>query len=228
MGPGKGPFLMPEQFTLDQTGIERCDVDVDERLLCAIAGVVYAFRNEFFARTRLAGDEDAQVQACGNLYISPDSTHHIRFADEFADYRRAFFALRLPTLGMRLSSGQDPDPMRGQMSGVFKFAYWHAVQRFEEFHDKLSLPAFDAGFDFIDFPDHGHIVRGFEFAFQFAAIDPDTVKMNSLLRSDLRQILQRLFDSRALRQPETQAGAVWAIFSVRETMGHSWPLSSSD
>ena len=78
---------MPEQFTLDQTGIERCDVDVDERLLCAIAGVVYAFRNEFFARARLAGDEDVQVQACGNLYISPDSPHHIRFADEFADYR---------------------------------------------------------------------------------------------------------------------------------------------
>jgi glycosyltransferase involved in cell wall biosynthesis len=57
-----------------------------------------------------------------------------------------------------------------------------------------------------------------------AALDPHTVKMNSLLRSDFRQILQRLFDSRALRQPETQARAVWAMFSVRETMGHSWPL----
>ena len=76
--------------------------------------------------------------------------------------------------------------MRGQMSGVFKLAYCRAVQRFEEFHDKLSLPAFDAGFDFIDFPDHGHIVRRFEFAFQSAALDPDTVKMNSLLRSDFK------------------------------------------
>jgi hypothetical protein len=145
MSPGKGPFLVPEQFTLDQTGIERRDVDVDERFLCAIAGVVYAFRDEFFARARLTGDEDIQVQACGNLYISPDSPHHIIFADEFADYRRAFFAFRLPAPGMRLSSGQDLDPMRGQMSGVFKFAYCRAVQRFEEFHDKLSLPAFDAG-----------------------------------------------------------------------------------
>ena len=142
------------------------------------------------------------------ISISPDFPHHIRFADEFADYRRAFFAFRPSALGMRLFSGQDLDPMRGQMSGVFKFAYCRAVQRFEEFHDKLSLPAFDAGFDFIDFPDHGHIVRRFEFAFQSAALDPDTVKMNSLLRSDFRQILQRLFDSRALRQPETQARAV--------------------
>lgn len=66
--------------------------------------------------------------------------------------------------------------MRGQMSGVFKFAYCRAVQRFEEFHDKLCLPAFDAGLDFIDFPHHGHIVRRFEFAFQSAALDPDTVK----------------------------------------------------
>jgi hypothetical protein len=85
------------------------------------------------------------------------------------------------------------------------------------------LPAFDAGFDFIDFPEHGHIVRRFDFAFQSAALDPDTVKMNSLLRSDFRQILQRLFDSRALRQPETQARPVWTIFTVRETTGHSWP-----
>jgi len=87
MSPGKGPFLVPEQFTLDQTGIERCDVDVDERLLCAIAGVVYAFRDEFFASARLASDEDVQVVARGNLYISPDSPHHFRFADELADYR---------------------------------------------------------------------------------------------------------------------------------------------
>ena len=49
------------------------------------------------------------------------------------------------------------------------------------------------------------------------------MKMNSFLRSDLRQIHQRLFDSRALRQPETQARAVWAIFTVRETTGRSWP-----
>jgi DDE superfamily endonuclease len=128
--------------------------------------------------------------------------------DRFADYRRAFFAFRPSALGMRLFPCQDLDPMRGQMSGVFKFAYCRAAQRFEEFHDKLSLPAFDAGFDFIDFPQHGHIVRRFEFAFQSAAFDPDTVKMNSLLRSDFRQILQCLFNSRALRQPEKQARAV--------------------
>jgi hypothetical protein len=55
-------------------------------------------------------------------------------------------------------------------------------------------------------------------------LDSDAVKMNSFLRSDFRQILQRLFDSHALREPETQARAVWAMFSVRETTGHSWPL----
>ena len=59
MSPSKGPFLVPEQFTLDQTGIERRDVDVNKRLLCAIAGLVYAFRDELFAGARLAGDEDA-------------------------------------------------------------------------------------------------------------------------------------------------------------------------
>jgi hypothetical protein len=42
---------------------------------------VYAFCDEFFARAWLADDEDVQVQACRNLYISPDSPHHIRFAD---------------------------------------------------------------------------------------------------------------------------------------------------
>ena len=71
--------------------------------------------------------------------------------------------------------------MRGQMSGVFKLAY-RAVQRFE-ISRQVEFASFDAGFDFIDFPDHGHIVRRFEFAFQSAALDPDTVKMNSLLRA---------------------------------------------
>jgi hypothetical protein len=175
---------------------------------------VYAFRDEFFARARLADDEDVHVQACGNLYISPDSPHHFRFADEFVDYRRAFFAFRLSALGMRLSSGQDLDPMRGQMSGVFKLAYCRAVQRFEESYDKLSLPAFDAGFDFIDLPGRCNGVRRFEFAIQPPAFDLDTVKMNSFLRRDLRQVLQRLFDARALRQPKTQARAIWAIFTV--------------
>ena len=111
--------------------------------------------------------------------------------------------------------------MRGQMSGVFKFAYCRAVQRFEEFHDKSSLPPFDAGFDFIDFPDHGHIVRRFEFAFQSAAVDPDTVKMNSFSA-------KRSPASKSRSQPETQARAVWAIFTVRETTGHSWPPSFSN
>src|SRR5882672_215262 len=121
----------------------------------------------------------------------------------------------------RLFSCQDLYAVRGQMSGVFKLAYCRAVQRLEEFHDKSSLPAFDAGFDFIDFSGPSHGVRRFEFAFHPLVLDTDTVEMDSFFRRDLRQILQRLFDTRALRQPETQARADLAIITVRETTGRS-------
>jgi hypothetical protein len=39
---------------------------------------VYAARDKFFAGIRLAGDEDAQVEACGDLDIPPDLPHQFR------------------------------------------------------------------------------------------------------------------------------------------------------
>jgi len=50
-----------EQFTFDQVWIERRTVDIHERLPSSATGDVYAARDEFFAGTRLAGDENAQV-----------------------------------------------------------------------------------------------------------------------------------------------------------------------
>jgi hypothetical protein len=42
---------------------------------------VYAARDEIFACARLAGDEDAQVEVCGNLDVSPDFLHQVGLAN---------------------------------------------------------------------------------------------------------------------------------------------------
>jgi hypothetical protein len=55
---------------------------------------VYGAWDEFFARARLADDEDAQVEACGNFDVSPDFPHQVRLANKSANYRGAVYAFR--------------------------------------------------------------------------------------------------------------------------------------
>jgi hypothetical protein len=65
---------------------------------CAIfrfkSHIVYAARDEFFARARLADDKDAQVEACGNLDVSPDFPHQVGLANKSTNCRRAVYAFR--------------------------------------------------------------------------------------------------------------------------------------
>jgi hypothetical protein len=135
---------MSEQFTLDQIGVDRRAVDGDERPSCASAGLVYAARDEFLARSRLADDEHIEVEARGGLDLLPDLPYQLGLADDFVYHWRAVCISRRCSIRTRPSSGQDLDEERGQMSGVFKFADNRAVQRFKKFYDKVCLPAFDA------------------------------------------------------------------------------------
>jgi hypothetical protein len=138
--------------------------------------------------TWLAGDEDAQVEACGDHDIPPDFPHQFRFADEFVDYDRVVFMSRQCSIGTPPDPSQDLDAVRGQMSGILNLAYNRAIHRLEEFHDETGLPALDADCEFTDSPGNGNSVRRFEFALQPTALYPDTVQMDSLLRRDLCQI----------------------------------------
>jgi len=52
---------------------------------------VYAARDEFFAGARLAGDEDAQVEARGNLDILPDLPYQLGRADKPTCHWRAIY-----------------------------------------------------------------------------------------------------------------------------------------
>jgi hypothetical protein len=52
---------------------------------------VYAVRDEFFARARLADDEDVQVEARGDLDILPDLPYQLGLADEFGYHWRAVY-----------------------------------------------------------------------------------------------------------------------------------------
>src|SRR5215470_12197381 len=75
-GPSERSFLVSEQSTLDQIRIERRAVDVHERPFCAPAGLVYALRDEFFTRARLADDEDVHVvDTRGKIDVLPDSLY---------------------------------------------------------------------------------------------------------------------------------------------------------
>jgi len=187
--PSEGPFLVSEQFALDQVWIERRTVDVHERFPSSAAGLVYAARDEFFASAWLANDEDAQVEARGNHDIPPDFPHQFRFADEFVDYHRVVFTSRQCSISMQPSSGKHLDAMRSQMSGVFELAYNRAVHWLIEPHNKMGLSALNTDCEFTDSPGHGKWIRRFEFALQPAALDSDTVQMDSLLSRDLCQIL---------------------------------------
>ena len=73
---------------------------------------------------------------------------------------------------MQPSSGQDLNAVHGQMSDVLKPTYSRNVRRFKEFHDEMSLPAFDANYQFPDPPCHGG-VSDFEFALHPVAREPD-------------------------------------------------------
>jgi hypothetical protein len=90
-GPVEGPFLVSEQFTLDQIVIYRREIDGDEGFLCASAGIVYAARDEFFASARLADDEYTHVEAGGVLDIFPDLPYQLGLADESAYHWRAVY-----------------------------------------------------------------------------------------------------------------------------------------
>src|SRR5215510_2372285 len=98
--PGKGSFLVAEQLPLNQIRIEPHAVEGHERPSSSAAGVVYAARDEVFARARLADDEDAQDEACGNLDVSPDFPHQVGLANKSTNCRRAVYAFhpRLSTL----------------------------------------------------------------------------------------------------------------------------------
>src|SRR5262249_40452122 len=84
--------------------------------------------------------------------------------DEFVNHHRAPFTSRLSPTVTPTSSGQDLNPMRGEIGGVFKLAHNRAIRRLIEPHDKLGLPALDVGCEFTDSPNHGYDVRRFEFA----------------------------------------------------------------
>jgi hypothetical protein len=168
--PGEGSFLVSEQLTLDQIRIERRAIDVHERPICAATGPVYAARDKLFAGPWLANDKDAQVEARDNQDIFPDLADQLGFADEFVNHHRAPFTSRLSPTGTPTSSGQELDPMRGEIGGVFKLAHNRAIRRLIEPHDKMGLPALDVGCEFTDSPNHGYDVRRFEFALQHPAL----------------------------------------------------------
>src|SRR5215475_6226529 len=115
MSSHKRPFLVPEQFALDQIRIELCAIDAHERPIYATARLMYAARDEFFATASLADNENTQVKACCDRDIFPDFADQFRFADESVKYHRASFNFRLSLIGAPISSGQDLDPARGQM-----------------------------------------------------------------------------------------------------------------
>jgi hypothetical protein len=55
---------------------------------------VYASRNEFFACARLADNEDAHVEVCGNLDVSPDFPYQVGLANKSTNYRGTVYAFR--------------------------------------------------------------------------------------------------------------------------------------
>jgi hypothetical protein len=131
---------------------------------------VYASRDEFFACTRLSDDEDAQVEARGDLDVLPDLSYQLGLADESVYHRRTVYISRLRSIRTRHYPGQNLNAERGEMGCVFKLAHNRAVQRFKEFHDKVGLPAHGADCEFIDPAGHGAGVRRFEFALQHPAL----------------------------------------------------------
>src|SRR5262249_45590854 len=150
LSPRERPSLVSEQFALDQIGIDRRAVDVFERFLRSPASPVDALRDEFFAGARLADDENAQVEARGDLDILPDLPDQPGLPNESVFQRRPVSISLHCSTSEPPCSNQELNAVRGKMGGVLKRAYNRAVQRFKEFHDKMSLPTFDADCQFPD------------------------------------------------------------------------------
>src|SRR5260370_40662908 len=67
-GAGEGALFVAEQLALDQPGRQGGTVDLDERFLLPPAAGMDRPRDEFFAGSRLARDENA----CVRLRYPPD------------------------------------------------------------------------------------------------------------------------------------------------------------
>ncbi len=63
MAPVNAPFSCPNNSLSIKLGLIAAQLTSMKGFPCPVAGLVYAARDEFFAGTRLAGDEDAQIEA---------------------------------------------------------------------------------------------------------------------------------------------------------------------
>src|SRR5262245_42976527 len=97
--------------------------------------------------------------------------------------------------------------MRGQMSDIFKLPPERPIHRVSECHDKKSVTSFDGYRKLNYLPSYRATIRKFEFALQPPALVSDTAQMDSLLRCELCEILQYLFDTRASYQPRKRIRA---------------------
>ena len=68
---------------------------------------------------------------------------------------------------------QDLDPVRGQMSGVFKLANELSVHWVPEFHYQMGLPTINSNREFSDSARHGATVWMYKFSLQLLTLEPD-------------------------------------------------------
>ena len=71
VGSGKGPFLVPEQFALEQRLWNRSAVDGDEGLALSRALTVDRSRHQFLPRTAFAGNQHRHIGR-------PDTANHAK------------------------------------------------------------------------------------------------------------------------------------------------------
>ncbi|KAG1606678.1 hypothetical protein G6F45_013927 [Rhizopus arrhizus] len=69
----KGPFLIAEQLTFQQTFRQRAAVDCYERMVTTRTGVVHALRQQFLADPAWPGDQHRRLPARG---IDAAPTNH--------------------------------------------------------------------------------------------------------------------------------------------------------
>ena len=68
-GPGKRPFLVPEELAFEQSRRNGRAIQLHEGVATPLAQLMNRVRNELFARAGLAGDEDGRIGGRHGLHL---------------------------------------------------------------------------------------------------------------------------------------------------------------
>ena len=75
---------MAEEFALEQLARDRRAIDADQRAVAALACLMNGPRNQFLARTGLAGDHHGRIGRCNEANLPQRFLYRRRAADDAA------------------------------------------------------------------------------------------------------------------------------------------------